>query len=60
MAVPGITTVVDGGADKMSDDLKPIVEALIFASPDPLTPKTLFQLLESEPKEDVELSLIHI
>ena len=55
--VPGSTTLVDGGADKMSDDLKPIVEALIFASPDPLTPKTLFQLLESEPKEDVERAL---
>ena len=41
----------------MSDDLKPIVEALIFASPDPITPKTLFQLLESEPREDVETAL---
>ena len=35
------------------DHLKPIIEALIFASPDPVTPKTLFQLLEGEPKEDV-------
>ena len=41
----------------MSDELKPIVEALIFASPDPLTPKTLFKLLDSEPKEDVEAAL---
>ena len=41
----------------MSDDLKPIIEALIFASPDPLTPRTLFQLLEGEPKEDVEQAL---
>jgi segregation and condensation protein B len=41
----------------MSDDLKPIIEALIFASPDPLTPKTLFKLLESEPREDVEAAL---
>ena len=38
----------------MSDDLKAIVEALIFASPDPLTPKMLFKLLENEPREDVE------
>ena len=37
----------------MSDELKPIVEALIFASPEPLTPKALYKLLESEPKEDV-------
>ena len=41
----------------MSDDLKPILEALIFASPDPLTPKTLFQLLDEEPQEDVERAL---
>lgn len=35
------------------DQLKAIVEALIFASPEPLTPKTLFKLLSDEPKEDV-------
>ena len=41
----------------MSDHLKPIVEALIFASPDPVTPKTLYKLLESEPREDVDAAL---
>jgi segregation and condensation protein B len=41
----------------VSDHLKPIVEALIFASPDPLTPKTLYKLLDGEPKEDVEAAL---
>ena len=41
----------------MSDDLKPVIEALIFASPDPLTPKMLFKLLEQEPREDVEAAL---
>src|SRR5688500_12674582 len=41
----------------MSDDLQPIIEARIFASPDPLTPKMLFKLLDSEPKEDVEAAL---
>ena len=41
----------------MSDALKPIVEALIFASPEPLTPKTLYKLLEGEPKEDVDAAL---
>ena len=40
--------------DFMSSELKPIVEALIFASPDPLTPKAIYQLLDSEPKEDVD------
>jgi segregation and condensation protein B len=33
--------------------LKAIVEALLFASPEPLTPKMLFKLLNDEPKEDV-------
>lgn len=41
----------------MSDQLKPIVEALIFASPEPLTLKTLYRLLDGEPKEDVEAAL---
>ena len=34
-------------------DLKAIVESLIFASPEPVTVKTLVKLLGSEPKEDV-------
>ena len=37
--------------------LKAIIEALVFASPEPLTPKMLFKLLENEPKEDVELAI---
>jgi chromosome segregation and condensation protein ScpB len=39
------------------DDLKAIIEALVFASPDPVTPKTLFKLLDSEPQEDVVAAL---
>ena len=38
----------------MSDELKPVIEALIFASPEPLTPKAIYKLLESEPREDVD------
>jgi chromosome segregation and condensation protein ScpB len=34
----------------VSDHLKPIIEALIFASPEPLTPKVLYKLLDTEPK----------
>ena len=34
-------------------ELKAIVEALIFASPEPVTPKALTKLLDSEPKEDI-------
>ena len=41
----------------MSDHLKPIVEALIFASPEPITLKTLQKLLDGEPREDVDAAL---
>jgi segregation and condensation protein B len=41
----------------MSDHLKPIVEALIFASPEPLTLKSLYKLLDAEPREDVDAAL---
>ena len=41
----------------MSDHLKLIVEALIFASPEPLTLKTLYKLLDGEPKEHVDAAL---
>ena len=36
-----------------SAELKAIVEALIFASPEPITSKTLFKLLADEPREDI-------
>lgn len=38
-------------------DLKAIVEAVIFASPEPVTMKALVKLLESEPKEEVEFAV---
>jgi|SRR5579862_3589982 len=38
-------------------DLKSIVEALIFASPEPLTVKALGKLLDTEPKEDILAAL---
>jgi len=41
----------------MSDHLKPIIEALIFASPDPITSKTLYKLLDGEPREDVDAAV---
>jgi segregation and condensation protein B len=40
-----------------SADLKPILEALIFASPDPLTRKAIDKLLDTEPKEDIDAAL---
>jgi len=41
----------------VSEYLKPIIEALIFASPEPITRKTLYKLLDGEPKEDVDAAL---
>src|SRR3989454_7246564 len=41
----------------MDNSLKAIVEALIFASPEPLTPKMLFKLLADEPREDVTATI---
>ncbi len=40
-------------ARSVSAEVKAIVEALIFASPEPVTPKMLYKLLADEPKEDV-------
>src|SRR5499426_1364214 len=34
-------------------EVKAVVEALIFASPEPITPRMLYKLLADEPKEDV-------
>jgi segregation and condensation protein B len=41
----------------VSDDLKAIVEALIYASPEPLALKALMKVLDSEPREDVERAI---
>src|SRR5512145_393795 len=38
-------------------EVKAVVEALIFASPEPITPKMLFRLLSEEPKEDVTAAI---
>ena len=52
------------GHDQMprraSAELKAILEALIFASPEPLTPKAMFKLLDTEPKEDVQAALAEL
>jgi segregation and condensation protein B len=45
---------------RASAELKAILEALIFASPEPLTPKAMFKLLESEPKDDVQAALAEL
>jgi segregation and condensation protein B len=45
---------------RASAELKAILEALIFASPDPLTPKAIYKLLDNEPKEDVQAALVEL
>jgi len=47
-------------AQRASAELKSILEALIFASPEPLTPKAMFKLLDTEPKEDVQAALAEL
>jgi len=48
-------TSIDAGAAvaTVSAEVKAVVEALIFASPEPITPKMLYKLLAEEPREDV-------
>ena len=43
----------DAADEAETTGLVGIVEALIFASPEPITPKQLFKVLDSEPKEEV-------
>ncbi len=51
-------TSAEGPAPRMAlEQLRAIVEALVFASPDPLTPRLLYKLLSDEPKEDVLAAL---
>jgi segregation and condensation protein B len=40
-----------------SAEVKAILEALIFASPEPLTAKAVYELLDSEPREEIEAAL---
>ena len=49
----GIEPIDEEDLRRPIEELKAIVEAMIFASPEPLTPKALQKLLDSEPKEDV-------
>jgi len=43
----------DSATPTVSAEVRATVEALIFASPEPITPKRLCRLLSEEPKEDV-------
>jgi segregation and condensation protein B len=50
----------EGQGVRASAELKAILEALIFASPEPLTPKAMYRLLDNEPKEDVQAALAEL
>lgn len=55
---PGLDAILgEAQAPAVSAELKAIVEALVFASPDPLTMRVLFRLLADEPKDDVRAAL---
>ncbi len=65
-AVGAATPLATDAAEPSSDapdvvfrsaELKSIVEALIFASPEPLSLKAICKLLDAEPREDVEAAL---
>lgn len=47
-------------APRAPHPLKPVVEALIFASPEPLTVKAMARLLEEHTKEDIETALAEV
>jgi segregation and condensation protein B len=45
---------------RASAELKAVLEALIFASPEPLTRKAIDKLLDAEPREDVDRALAEL
>ena len=54
---PAAATATEAPIGLATAELKAIVEALVFASPEPLTPKLLYKLLANEPKEDVSAAI---
>ena len=54
---PTAVAAADVWAPEPTAELKAIVEALIFASPEPITAKMLFKVLADEPKEDVSAAI---
>ncbi|HTV01912.1 MAG TPA: SMC-Scp complex subunit ScpB [Luteitalea sp.] len=47
-------------APRAPHPLKPVVEALIFASPEPMTVKVMQRVLEDQTKEDIEAALVEV
>ena len=60
VSVDALMAPAEGGPDEGAAEtsgLVAIVEALVFASPEPITQKQLFKILDTEPKEDVQAAL---
>ena len=51
------TNADDLAAETPSREMKAVGESLIFASPEPVTPKVLFRLLADEPREAVQAAV---
>jgi segregation and condensation protein B len=47
-------------APRAPHPLKPVVEALIFASPEPITLKAMARLLDDQPREEIERALAEV
>ena len=60
LEAPESESAGDAPPSQASAELKAIVEALIFASPEPLTRKAIDKLLASEPKEDIEAAIAEL
>jgi len=53
-------TTVTGGAQPVSEQLVVIIEAIVFASPEPITLKAMIKLLQPEPKEQVQAAVAEL
>ena len=60
LMAPAEPSSSDDAADADASGLVGIVEALVFASPEPITEKQLLKVLNSEPKEDVLAALAEL
>jgi segregation and condensation protein B len=63
VSVDALMAPAEGGTDEGAAEtsgLVAIVEALVFASPEPITQKQLFKILDTEPKEDVQAALVEL
>lgn len=52
-----VATAAQAEASGPSAEVRAIVEALVFAAPEPLTPRLLHRILADEPKEEVAAAL---